>query len=126
MPASCGGAIGLDLGDQGALLVLQAEAFGNLGGDRLDAHTEPAARDFPVVAQIFDDVLGVIRRDGEADAHAAAGGGEDGGVDTDHLTFLVEGRATGIAAVDGRIDLHESRPGCRRANHGHGPRPHQR
>jgi hypothetical protein len=45
--------------------------------------------------------------DGEGDADIAAGRREDGRVDADHLALRVEGRAAGIAAVHGRVDLQE-------------------
>ena len=60
-----------------------------------------------VLDQLVDDLLDGRGRDREGDADIAAIGREDRGVDADHLAVEVEGRATGIAGVDRRVDLQE-------------------
>jgi hypothetical protein len=72
-----------------------------------------AVADRICVAGLLHDALGEVARDGEADAHAAARGREDRGVDADHLALGVEGRAAGIALVQGGVDLQEVVVGAR-------------
>ena len=60
-----------------------------------------------VSLQLRDDRLDGVGRNVEGDADSAAGRREDRGVDADHVAVDVEGRAAGIALVDGRIDLDE-------------------
>ena len=95
----------LRLIDQRALGLLQAEAVGDVGGDRLDLHAEPGAVDVAVLLELRHDHLRGLRRDVEADADRAAGRREDRGVDADHVAVDVEGRTAGITLVDRRIDL---------------------
>ena len=61
----------------------------------------------PLSLSVATIVLRDLRRNGEADADAAAGRREDRGVDADDLALRVEGRAARIAAVDRRVDLQE-------------------
>ena len=59
--------------------------------------------------EFFSCVDHVGRRlggNGEGDADVAARRAVDGGVDAHHLAVEVEGRAAGVAAVHGRVDLH--------------------
>src|SRR6516165_507038 len=100
-------AVGLRLGDQRAFAALHAEALGNLGRDRLDVHADPAAAHDALVLELRDHGLHRVGGNVEGNAHRAAGGREDGGVDPDDVTVHVEGRAAGIALVDGRVDLNK-------------------
>ncbi len=65
-----------------------------------------SAFDIAVVDQIVDNRLRLVDRDGETDAFKS-GINNFGGVDTDHLSILVDQRAAGVAGVDGR-----GRSGC--------------
>src|SRR3546814_2216398 len=60
-----------------------------------------------LILQLGDDALCHVGRNGEADPDAASGRREDRRVHADDLAFDVEGRATGVAAVDRRTDLEE-------------------
>ena len=88
-----------------ALHVGLAQALGDLRRHVLDHRAQIAAGDLAAGDQLLGDVVGDIGRNGEADAHRAARGREDGRVDPDHPAVDVEGRAAGIAPVDGRVDL---------------------
>ena len=107
------GAVLLRLGDQRALVVLEVEAVGDLLGHRLDLHADPAARDRALVLELGDHGLHRLRRNREGDADRAAGRRIDRGVDADHAAVGVEGRATGVALVDRRVDLEEVVVGTR-------------
>src|SRR5512132_2222085 len=102
-----------DGGDQRAFRLLQAEAVGNLRGDRLDGDAKPAALHGALLLQLRHDLLRDVRRNGEADADAAAVRSEDRGIHTDHLAAAVEQRAAGVAAVERRVDLDEVVIGAR-------------
>ena len=84
---------------------LDVEAFGDLVGDLLDAHAEPAAAQFAELAELIDDADDRLRGHREADADRAAGRRDDRGVDADHFAVDVEQRTAGIAAVDGGVGL---------------------
>src|ERR1700728_3646942 len=101
------GTLMLRLGHQSAGGLLQSEAVGEVRGDRLYLHADPAAGDAALIAQLPDDALDRIGRDGEGDTDRTAGGREDRRVDADDVAIDVEGRATGIALVDRRVDLDE-------------------
>src|SRR5262245_43950867 len=107
---------GLDAGRLGRPLVIDArhqraargfepEAFGDVVGDLLDAHAEPAAAHLAELAQLIDDGDRVLGRDRKADADRAARWRVDRRVDADDLAVHVEQRAAGIAAVDRGIGL---------------------
>ena len=102
-----GGATVVHAGDHGAGDVLQADRFGDVGGDLLDADAKPSAAGMAVFAELHHHALGEVGRDRKADADRAAGGGVDGGVDADDVAVHVEQRATGVAAVDGGVGLDE-------------------
>ena len=69
-----GRTVGLRLGDQRAFGLLQAEAVGDVGVDRLDLHADPSARDRALVLELGHDRLHGVGRDRERDADRAAGG----------------------------------------------------
>src|SRR5215470_4942933 len=102
-----GRTVRLRVGDQRTVGWLETEIVGDFGGDGLDLHANPAAADLAVVLELSNDRLHRRSRDGKGDAYRAARGGEDGGIDADHVAVDVEGRAAGIAFVDRRIDLNE-------------------
>ncbi len=77
-----------DLGDTWVTTAprrLDAEGLGELRGEVLDLHAEPAAVHLAVVDQLLHDLARHVDRDGEADADVAAAAREDGGVDADQL-----------------------------------------
>ena len=98
-------AVRLDLGHQGALLAAERHALREFLGHRLDLHAQQATLDTTVGLELSHHRLGQARRDGEAQAHAAAARREDGGVDADHMAVHVEQRAARVAAVDGGVGL---------------------
>src|SRR5215467_11956273 len=102
-----GRTVRLRVSDQRTVGCLETEIVGDFGGDGLDLHADPAAADLAVVLELSNDRLHRRSRDGKGDAYRAARGGEDGGIDADHVAVDVEGRAAGIAFVDRRIDLNE-------------------
>src|SRR5207247_4575938 len=84
-----------------------AEAFGDVGGDRLNPHADPTAADRPLVLELGNDRLHGLGGDVEGDADRAARLREDRSIDADDVAIHVEGRAAGIALVDRRVDLDE-------------------
>src|SRR5262249_45469165 len=102
-----GRTVGLRLSDQRTEGVLEAEAFSDVGRDRLDLDADPAAADDALLLELVDDALHGVGRDGEGDADRAARRREDRSVDADHRAVDVERRAAGIAAVHRRVDLDE-------------------
>src|SRR5262249_30051066 len=72
----------------------------------LDAHAEPAAPGLAELLELLDHRHGGFRRHRKADANRAAGGGDDRGIDADHLAVEVEQGAARIAAVDGGVGLN--------------------
>src|SRR5437899_2841130 len=95
----------VDAGNQRAAGRLDVEAFGDLVGDLLDPHAEPAAAQFAELPELIDHAGHRLRRHREAEADRTAGRRDDQRVDADHLAFEVEQRSTGIAAVDGGVGL---------------------
>jgi hypothetical protein len=87
-----GGPVRLDASDQRAAPAAEVEALGNLVGDLLDAHAEPAAPRLAELAQLRDDRPGGIGGNGEGDADIAAGLREDRRVDADDVAGHVEQR----------------------------------
>src|SRR5512132_1628142 len=88
-----------DGGNQRAFRLVQAEAVGDLRGDRLDGDAQPAALHRALLLQLRHDLLRAVRRNGETDTDAASVRAEDRGVDADHLAVTIEQRAAGIAGV---------------------------
>src|SRR5216683_2937116 len=98
-------ALVLDAGDQGAARRLDAEAFGDLVGDLLDADAEPAAAELAELPQRIDHAGDGLRRHRKADADRAARRRDDQRVDPDHFAVEIEQRTAAIAAVDGGVGL---------------------
>ena len=80
--------------------------LGDVVGDLLDAHAEPAAPRLAKLAQLIDNRGRTVGGHCEADADRAAGRRNDRGVDADHFAIEVEQRAAGIAAVNGGVGLY--------------------
>src|SRR6202021_4100631 len=93
--------------NQRAFRLLQTEAVGNIGRDRLNLDTDPATAHRALVLELGNDASHGRSRDRERNADAAAGRRVDRGIDAHHLAFGVEGRTTRVALVHGRVDLDE-------------------
>src|SRR5581483_4148654 len=104
--ARLGRALVVDAGNQRAVRRLDAQAFGNVVGDLLDANAEPAAPRLAVLAKLVEHGQRGIGRHGKTDADRAAGRRDDRRVDADDFAVEIEQRATGIAAVDGGVGLN--------------------
>ena len=100
-----GRALVVDAGDQRAARRLEVEALGDLVGDLLDLHAEPAAVNLAELLKLVDDRLHDLRRHRKADADRAAGGRDDRGVHADHVAVEVEQRTARVAAIDGGVGL---------------------
>src|SRR3989454_2134433 len=103
-PGLCGRAVGHDVAHEHAHRVLDAELARQLGRQRLDLDTEPAAGHAPLVEQLGVNLARHVRRDGEADARAAR---DDRRVDADDLALHVHQRSAGVARVDRGVGLDE-------------------
>src|SRR5262249_59437477 len=66
-----------------------------------------AAGDYALVLELCDDRLHGLGGNIEGDSHRATRGREDRCIDANDVAVHVEGRATGIALVDRRINLDE-------------------
>src|SRR6202030_1920728 len=95
----------VDAGNQRAARRLDIEAVGDVIGDLLNAHAEPAAPRLAELAELVDDRHRGLGWHGEADADRAAGRRDDRRIDADHFTFEVEQRSARIAAIDGGVGL---------------------
>src|SRR5579864_7871543 len=98
-------ALVVDARDQRAARRLDVEAFGDLVGDLLNTHAEPAAPQFAELAKLIDHANHRLRRHGKADTDRAAGRRDDQRVDADHFAVEIEQGPARIAAVDGGIGL---------------------
>src|SRR4029450_7556249 len=76
-----GGAVLGNLGDHGALGFGQADRLCDVVAHILDHDAKPAAVNRAGGLELAHDFLNQRRGHGEGDAHTAAGGREDGGVD---------------------------------------------
>src|SRR5690606_960532 len=86
----------------------QAEALRDIAGDLLKPRTKPGpTHGRPAVARRFDDDAHHGRGNGETDAVAAAGTGEDRRIDADELAPHVDERPARVAGVDRGIRLDE-------------------
>src|SRR6266849_2320151 len=103
----CCRSILLRISYQRALRLLQTHAVGDILGYRLNLNTDPTAADASLVLELSDHVLYRRCRDRKCDADTATGWRIDRGVYADDLALHIEGRATGIALVNGRVDLNE-------------------
>src|SRR6185437_4219817 len=97
----------IDIRDERAARLVEAEILRDVGGDLLDADAEPAALDLAGLLELLDDRAGDRGGNREADADGAAARRVDRRVDADHLPGEVDERAAGIAAVDRRVGLQE-------------------
>src|SRR5690606_37876071 len=85
----------------------QANAVSDVLADVLNGNAKIAAGDRTVFNQLTNDLLDRAGRDGEGDTDIATVGRIDGGVDANHFTIGVKGRATRVAGVHGSVDLQE-------------------
>src|SRR5690348_4357694 len=99
--------VGLRFVDDRAFNVVHAQAVGDTLVHALHLHADPAALDKALVLERGHHGLDRVGRNTEADADRAAGRRVDRRVHGDHVAVSVEGRATGVALVDRRIDLDE-------------------
>src|SRR3954470_15047266 len=90
-----------------ALRLLQAEALGDVGIDRLNLHADPSTCHRALVLELGHDRLHRIGGNRERDADRAAGGRIDRRVHANHVAIDVESRTAGVALVHGRVDLDE-------------------
>src|SRR3984885_2479216 len=95
----------VDPGNQRAMRRLDVEAFGDVVGDLLDPHAEPAAAGLAVLAQLVEHRHRRVRRHRKADAYRAAGRRNDRGVHADDFAVEIEQRTAGIAAINGGVGL---------------------
>src|SRR6516225_2652021 len=86
---------------------VEAEGFGELGIDVLDGDADTTAYHAAGLDELLLDVTCHIDRDGEGDAHEAAGTAEDLRVDADHFARQVKERAAGVAGIDRHVGLDE-------------------
>ena len=89
------------------LALLEREALGELGRQRLNGDAEPAARHLALGRQLRVDPLGHVDGNGEADADIAARAREDGAVDPDHFARHIDEGSARVARVDGGVGLQE-------------------
>ena len=83
-PGLVSGPTRYDSVDQGATLEVASEMGGELGRDLLKRDAEPRALDGSTLDELARDALCDLRRDGKADAGAAA---DDHRVDAEHATL---------------------------------------
>src|SRR6056297_188389 len=102
-----GGGAGVHRLHQRAAHFFQAERLGRLLVHRADLYAQQATPDLAEFQDLAHDGVGHVRGHGEADAHVAAGAGDDGRVDADELAAQVHQRAAGVARVDGGVGLDE-------------------
>ena len=100
-----------DIGDDCAGCSIKADRLGNVGGYVLEHETDPTPASGPEFLQLGDDLGNNRRGHGETDAQRTrgrrAGPSDDGRVDANDLTVLIEQGPAGISDVDGGIGLEE-------------------
>src|SRR5579871_6542602 len=99
------GAVRRDAGHKRTLFVVKAEARRDIGRDALNFDAEETAVDMTLAPKLLDDGMNGRSRYRKANAHAPAARRVDGCVHADDPAGYVESRSTGIAAIDGSIDL---------------------
>ena len=106
-PGVVGGAVGDHRLHQGAVVDVEVEHLGDVGGEVGAADPHVGVLDRAVVDQLLGDLLGGVDRDREADPDVALGlaAGLDLRVDPDHSALGVEQRAARVAGVDRRVGL---------------------
>src|SRR5436305_1245138 len=93
--------------DERAARAVEAERGGELARYLLDDDADAPARHAALVLQLLQDIDRHIGRNGERQAHEAAGAAIDLRVDADHLAAQVEKRPARVARVDGDVRLDE-------------------
>ena len=104
-PACAAGELGHNVGDQSALVALQAERFSKCRRDVLAANAEVSTNDLAVFHQAVSDLRHHIGRHSESHALEAATAAENGGIDADEATIDVDERAAGVPGIDRGIGL---------------------
>src|SRR5256884_311936 len=100
-------AVLLHRGHQCAVRPLESEGLGELRVDVLDGHADAAADHAAGLDELLLDVARHVDRNGERDAHEAAGAAEDLRVDADHLACHVEQRSARVAGIHRYVGLDE-------------------
>src|ERR1019366_1732224 len=101
-------AVGADVAHQRAVRLFLAEGLGHGRRDVLRDDPQIGARHFPVLEYLVHDRAGQVHGNGETDALIAFGTvREDGGIDADQFTAMVDQRSAGVAGGDGRVGLDE-------------------
>src|SRR5439155_2787982 len=90
-----GRAPALYVDDQGALAGVDPETLGKLRVEGTAGDAEEAVVDLALVAKLSQRALDGVDRDRVPDSLAAAGGGPDLGVDSEHPALAVEQRPPG-------------------------------
>src|ERR1700733_14711497 len=97
-----------DITDEHALHILEAHRLGNARRDVLHHDAEVGAVDFAVIEDLAHHTARQVYGDRKPDAFIAARSvRENGGVDADQFTAIVDQRAAGIAGINRRIGLYE-------------------
>ena len=102
-----GRAVGIDVGDEGALDLLEAERLGHLARHRLELGAEPGLLDLLAGDGAFHERLHQVGRNGEADAVRAARARDDRRIDADHPPAHIDQRAARVAGIDGGVGLNK-------------------
>src|SRR5258708_3368762 len=87
--------------------MLGIHRLGDVRGQILDLDPDPAALYLAGADQFLHDAAGHADRHGEADPDIAAAGGEDRGVDPDHLAVEVDQWPARVAGIDRGVGLDE-------------------
>ncbi len=105
--ALAAGLVGSILAMSAPLGSLEAQALGQIRRDLLDFDTQPAAFDRAFSRNSATTVLARLLGMAKPMPTEPPRGRDDRGVDADHIAAHIEGRAAGIALVDGGVDLQE-------------------
>ena len=100
-----GGAIGFDVGDDGAGGNGEREGGDEGGVKVLEDDADFAAVDVAFGAELLDDIANEGGGDGEAEAFVAAGLRKDERIDADEAAFGIDEGAAAVAGVDGGVGL---------------------
>src|SRR6266700_6574406 len=101
-------AVRLGFGDQDPIYrFVEFETFDDFGVQGLNLDTDPASGDGALFFEFGRDRPYCFRWNGEADADRTACRRKYRTIDANYLAADVEGRSTGIALIDRRIDLNE-------------------
>src|SRR5450432_69332 len=122
------GSAGLNIYHDHASAHGELEAFGQSGSNGGRRGADLAAIDVTESPQLIDHKGHNARRNGKAKSFTTSSGGDDEGVDADHVAIYVNERAAAVAWIDGSVSLdeHHRKFGIRlpvhRADYSHGNR----